>query len=85
MWNVYGKSAGYRRNVEMGLYGDALIAFWDGFSKGTRLMIDIAKEKFEKILQRDSIYGIYNFSYYYHLVFMCGTFVMNQYQYMIIN
>lgn len=45
LWDVYGKSAGYRRNVEMGLYGDALIAFWDGFSKGTRLMIDIAREK----------------------------------------
>jgi ribosomal protein L24 len=29
----------------MALYGDALIAIWDGTSKGTRGMIDIAKRK----------------------------------------
>lgn len=43
-WNL-GKSAGYLRNVEMGNYGDALIAFWDGKSKGTKHMIDIALNK----------------------------------------
>lgn len=43
-WDLYGKSAGYRRNVEMGNYADALIAFWDGLSKGTKHMIDIAKD-----------------------------------------
>jgi hypothetical protein len=42
-WDKYGKSAGYRRNEEMAKYADALIAFWDGKSKGTNHMIDLAK------------------------------------------
>lgn len=48
-WDLYGKSAGYRRNVEMGNYADALIAFWDGESKGTKHMIDIATDKGLKV------------------------------------
>ena len=44
-WNVNGKSAGYIRNEEMSEYADALIAFWDGKSKGTSHMIDLAKEE----------------------------------------
>ena len=44
-WNKYGKSAGYKRNVKMADYADALIAVWDGVSKDTKHMIDIAKEK----------------------------------------
>jgi len=43
-WNKYGKSAGYKRNLQMGEYADALICFWDGKSKGSRLMINIAKK-----------------------------------------
>lgn len=43
-WNKYGKRAGYVRNQEMAMYGDALIAIWDGKSKGTSHMIDIAEE-----------------------------------------
>lgn len=42
-WDKFGKSAGYRRNVEMANYADVLIAFWDGNSKGTGHMIDIMK------------------------------------------
>ena len=38
-----GKSAGYIRNEEMAKYSDALIAFWDGSSKGTGHMINLAK------------------------------------------
>ena len=38
-WDRYGKSAGYIRNAEMGENADALIAFWDGKSKGTLNMI----------------------------------------------
>ena len=45
-WDVYGKSAGYRRNATMLDYAkDAnpiIIAFWDGQSKGTKHMIEIA-------------------------------------------
>lgn len=44
-WSKYGKSAGYRRNVQMAEQADALIALWDGKSKGTKHMIDIAESK----------------------------------------
>jgi len=44
-WDVHGKSAGYRRNAEMADYADALIAFWDGKSKGTSHMINTATSK----------------------------------------
>jgi len=40
-WDL-GKRAGYLRNVEMAEYGDALIAFWNEESRGTKHMIDIA-------------------------------------------
>ena len=38
-WNKYGKSAGYMRNREMGLFADGLLAAWDQTSKGTQHMI----------------------------------------------
>jgi ABC-type enterochelin transport system substrate-binding protein len=41
-WDKYGKSAGYKRNQTMADNADGLIAFWDGKSKGTKHMIDIA-------------------------------------------
>lgn len=44
-WKKYGKSAGIRRNVEMAKNADALIAFWDGKSVGTKHMIDEAKKR----------------------------------------
>jgi hypothetical protein len=44
-WEEYGKSAGYIRNQEMANNAEALIAFWDGKSKGTKHMIDIALDK----------------------------------------
>jgi hypothetical protein len=42
-WNKHGKSAGVIRNKEMAEYSDALIAFWDGKSRGTKHMIDLAR------------------------------------------
>ncbi len=42
-WSI-GKSAGFIRNKQMSEYGDALIAFWDGKSAGTKMMIDLAKK-----------------------------------------
>lgn len=42
---VYDNSAGYKRNVEMAQYADALIAIWDGKSRGTKHMIDIATKR----------------------------------------
>lgn len=44
-WDQFGKSAGYRRNCQMADNADALIAFWDGQSAGTRHMIEIARER----------------------------------------
>lgn len=44
-WSQHGKAAGYIRNKEMANQADALIAFWDGKSKGTKHMIDIALDK----------------------------------------
>ena len=48
-WDKHGKAAGYVRNKEMAEYSDALIAFWDGESKGTKHMIDLAQTKGLKI------------------------------------
>jgi hypothetical protein len=41
-WQQHGKSAGIIRNIKMAQYADALIAFWDGESRGTKHMIDTA-------------------------------------------
>lgn len=43
-WKNYGKSAGYIRNKQMAEYATHLIALWDGQSKGTKSMIDLAKQ-----------------------------------------
>ena len=48
-WNNLGKSAGYIRNKQMAEYADALIAFWDKRSKGTKHMIDLATKMGLKI------------------------------------
>lgn len=44
-WNTFGRSAGSIRNGLMADYADALIAIWDGASKGTGNMIDQARRK----------------------------------------
>jgi len=43
-WDKFKKSAGYRRNEDMAKYADACIVFWDGISKGTEHMINLAKQ-----------------------------------------
>jgi len=43
-WDAYGKRAGYLRNEQMAKYADCLIALWDGKSRGTKHMIDLAKK-----------------------------------------
>ncbi len=48
-WNKFGKSAGFKRNIEMSEYADALIAFWDSESKGTSHMINQARNKNLKV------------------------------------
>lgn len=43
-WQKYGRAAGPKRNKEMAKLADYVICFWDGKSKGTKTMIDFAKE-----------------------------------------
>lgn len=42
-WDGIGRGAGFVRNRLMAEYADALIAVWDGKSKGTEHMIQVAK------------------------------------------
>lgn len=44
-WAAYGYSAGPRRNYEMAENAEALLALWDGKSRGTGNMIRTAKKK----------------------------------------
>ena len=48
-WEKKGKSAGIIRNSERAKYADALIAVWDGKSKGTKNMIEVATRKGLKV------------------------------------
>jgi hypothetical protein len=41
-WKKFGRAAGPKRNEQMANYADALIAFWDGKSKGTKHMVEFA-------------------------------------------
>ena len=43
-WNKLGISAGPKRNEQMAKNCDCVICFWDGKSKGTRSMINYAKQ-----------------------------------------
>ena len=43
-WKIFGRAAGPKRNEQMANYADALIAFWDGKSKGTLNMIKLANQ-----------------------------------------
>jgi len=44
-WSKWGRSAGYKRNFQIAQNPDALIAVWDGQSRGTRHMIQVAKAR----------------------------------------
>ncbi len=48
-WKKYGRAAGPIRNNEMARYADALIAVWDGKSRGTEHMIESAESKNLKV------------------------------------
>lgn len=51
-WNSYGRSAGHRRNEEMARYaiGGGCVVFWDGISRGSKNMIEMAKKYKLKLL-----------------------------------
>jgi hypothetical protein len=45
-WRAYGRAAGIIRNLEMlKQRPDLVLAFWDGRSRGTKHMIDAAREQ----------------------------------------
>lgn len=48
-WKQFGKAAGPIRNRMMAQHGEALVAVWDGFSPGTKNMIDTATKHNLKI------------------------------------
>ena len=43
-WKRYGKSAGPKRNKRMAEISDYVICFWDSKSRGTKSMIEYAKQ-----------------------------------------
>ena len=43
-WKKYGRAAGPIRNEQMAKVADRLIAFWDGKSRGTKSIINLAKK-----------------------------------------
>lgn len=43
-WNLYGKSAGFRRNYDMVKACDHCLIIWDGKSKGTKHDIELCEK-----------------------------------------
>lgn len=43
-WEKHGKSAGYKRNSEMADVCNGVVAAWDGKSRGTQHMINLAEK-----------------------------------------
>ena len=48
-WSKFGRRAGVIRNAEMAKYATILIAFWNGKSRGTRSMINLAEKEGLKV------------------------------------
>ncbi|MFZ4454618.1 MAG: SLOG family protein [Bacteroidales bacterium] len=48
-WKKYGRGAGIVRNREIAETADAVIAFWDGTSKGTKSTIDFFRDQKKRI------------------------------------
>lgn len=44
-WESHGKSAGPIRNLQMAKYATHCVVFWDGKSKGSKNMIETAKNQ----------------------------------------
>lgn len=49
-WKAHGRAAGPIRNARMSSAANALIAFWDGKSRGTKNMIETAKSHNLKVV-----------------------------------
>lgn len=53
-WDRHGKQAGYFRNTEMAEISVGLALFWDGESKGSKMMKEIAIK--HELVIRETIY-----------------------------
>lgn len=42
-WGTYGRRAGPLRNAQMAIAATHCVVFWDGVSRGTKSMVDIAE------------------------------------------
>ena len=62
-WDKYGKQAGYIRNKQMAEYCDYCICFYDGLSKGTRMMINLAIQ-----YNKPTYVFNYNKNQFYHYI-----------------
>ena len=62
-WDKYGKQAGYIRNKQMAEYCDYCICFYDGHSKGTKLMINLAIQ-----YNKPTYVFNYNKNQFYHYI-----------------
>jgi hypothetical protein len=49
-WKELGRKAGPLRNIEMAEYGDVLITFWDGESRGTQHMMNCMRERNKMVI-----------------------------------
>lgn len=50
-YNIYGKGAPLKRNEQMVEICDAVLAVWDGRSRGTRYTLDYARKQNKKIIE----------------------------------
>ena len=48
-YELYGRIAPLKRNIEIINYSDIVIAFWDGKSRGTKFVIDNCKKMNKEI------------------------------------
>jgi hypothetical protein len=49
-WDKYGRAAGPLRNLQMLDYAEALVAFWDRESRGTRHIVEEAIKKGRRVV-----------------------------------
>ena len=54
-WDRHGKGAGFLRNKEIVALADVVVAFWDGFSRGTLSTIDLAREAGKPLMVRTMV------------------------------
>jgi hypothetical protein len=61
-WDLHGKSAGFKRNVQLVNSVDGLVAFWDGHSRGTKHAISLAYQRgiWHRIYREDGSYEQFN-------------------------